>query len=158
MVKLGSSPIATRVLDRVSIYLSGNAPTGRLQSQGTSSGDTKMGHHMIDATDLVAALSPRLQALEIDASIFQKAGDFAIFDAYPQHLGTTYRLRLEVDVRDGTVSPVETYARVYASGENHEDVECDQAATPAPIYQKGVEFFDTVKTGIAEFLPSGPKL
>jgi hypothetical protein len=113
---------------------------------------------MIDAADLVATLTPKLQALNIDAAEFTQSDDFMIFDAYPQHAGDTYRLRLEVDVSEATLGPLEIYARVEDERGNHEDKECDHTNTPAPITQKGIDFVQTIKDGVAELAPSGPKI
>jgi hypothetical protein len=112
---------------------------------------------MINSADLVTALSPKLLALDIDAAVFAKAGDFVVFDAYPEHEGTTYRLRLEVDVRDGAVGALETYARIDKGLGNHDDQERDQSNTPASVFQSGVAFADAIRDGVAEFVPAGPK-
>lgn len=113
---------------------------------------------MIDAADLVTTLTPKLQALNIDAADFTKSGDFMIFDAYPQFSGDTYRLRLEVDLSEGTVGPLEIYARVEDQRGNHEDKDVDHTNTPAIITQKGIDFVQVIKDGVAEQAPTGPKM
>jgi hypothetical protein len=113
---------------------------------------------MINPADLATSLSPKLQDLDIDAAVFAKIGDFLVFDAYPEHEGTTYRLRLEVDVQNGTVGTLETYALIEDGRGNYTDQDRDQTNTPASISQISVAFVNAIKEGVSDFVSTGPKI